>query len=151
MRARVASQIPELRTYFQSGGLVDAVLNQGAPAPIDVQVSGMDLKADDRIAQDLARQFRTIPGISDVYIPQDMDYPALQVNVNRARASELGLSPQEVVDNLITALTSNAMIAPAIGWIPKSGNNYFVTVQYPENQVHSIEDLKAMPLRGARI
>ena len=82
VRARIASQIPDLRTYFQSGGLVDAVLNQGAPAPIDVQVSGMDLNGDDRIAQNLASQFRAIPGISDVYIPQDMDYPALQVNVN---------------------------------------------------------------------
>jgi HAE1 family hydrophobic/amphiphilic exporter-1 len=148
VRARIASQIPEMRTYFQSGGLVDAVLNQGAPAPIDVQVSGMDLNADDRIAQDLARQFRTIPGISDVYIPQDMDYPALQVNVNRARANELGLNPQEVVDNLITSLTSNAMIAPGYWVDPNSGNNYFVTVQYPENQLHSVQDLKAMPLRG---
>jgi hydrophobic/amphiphilic exporter-1 (mainly G- bacteria), HAE1 family len=148
VRARVTSQIPDLRTYFQSGGLVDAVLNQGAPAPIDVQVSGADLDADGRIAQDLARQFRAIPGISDVYVPQDMDYPALQVNVNRARASELGLSPQEVIDNLITSLTSDAMIAPGYWVDPKSGNNYFVTVQYPENQVRSIQDLKAMPLRG---
>jgi multidrug efflux pump subunit AcrB len=148
VRARIASQMPELRTYFQSGGLVDAVLNQGAPAPIDVQVSGLDLAADDRVAQELARQFRAIPGISDVYIPQDMDYPALQVNVNRARASELGLNPQEVIDNLITSLTSNAMIAPGYWVDPKSGNNYFVTVQYPENQLHSVEDLKAMPLRG---
>ena len=149
VRARIASEIPEMRTYFQSGGLVDAVLNQGAPAPIDVQVSGMDLDGDNRIAQDLARQFRSIPGISDVYIPQDMDYPALQVNVNRARASELGLNPQEVLDNLITSLTSNAMIAPGYWVDPRSGNNYFVTVQYPENQVRSLEDLKAMPLRGA--
>ena len=148
VRARIASQIPEMRTYFQSGGLVDAVLNQGAPAPIDVQVSGMDPNADDRVAQDLARRFRAIPGISDVYIPQDMDYPALQVNVNRARANELGLNPQEVVDNLITSLTSNAMIAPGYWVDPRSGNNYFVTVQYPENQLHSVEDLKAMPLRG---
>ncbi len=149
VRERLASQMPEMRTYFQSGGLVDAVLNQGAPAPIDVQVSGMDLDADNRIAQELARQFRAIPGISDVYIPQDMDYPALQVDVNRARASELGLSPKEVLDNLITSLTSNAMIAPGYWVDPRSGNNYFVTVQYPENQVRSLEDLKAMPLRGA--
>lgn len=151
VRARTTSQIPDLRTYFQSGGLVDAVLNQGAPAPIDVQVSGADLEADGRVAQDLARQFRAVPGISDVYVPQDMDYPALQVNVNRARASELGLSPQEVVDNLITSLTSDAMIAPGYWVDPRSGNNYFVTVQYPENQLHSIEDLKAMPLRGPNL
>ena len=151
VRKRVASEIPELRTYFQSGGLVDSVLNQGMPAPIDVQVSGSDLKADDELALDLSRQFKTLPGVSDVYIPQDMDYPALQVNVNRERASELGLSPKEVVGNLITALTSDAMIAPSYWVDPRTGNNYFVTVQYPENQVKTIEDLKTMPLRSPNL
>jgi hydrophobic/amphiphilic exporter-1 (mainly G- bacteria), HAE1 family len=151
VRRRIAAQLPQLRTYFQSGGLVDAVLNQGKPAPIDVQVSGMDLKTDDRIAQDLARQIRASKGVSDVYIPQDMDYPALEVNVNRDRAAELGLSPKEVIDNLITALTSDVMIAPSYWVDPKNGNNYFVTVQYPENQVKSIEDLKAMPLHSPNL
>lgn len=151
VRARVDRELPELRTYFQSGGLVDSVLNQGAPAPIDVQVSGADLQTDDRIAEDLARQFRGLAGVSDVYVPQDMDYPALQVNVNRERASELGLDPREVVDNLITSLTSDAMIAPSYWVDPKNGNNYFVTVQYPENQVKSLQDLKAMPLRAPNL
>jgi HAE1 family hydrophobic/amphiphilic exporter-1 len=151
VRRRIAIQLPQLRTYFQSGGLVDAVLNQGMPAPIDVQVSGMDLKTDDRIAQDLARQIRESKGVSDVYVPQDMDYPALEVNVNRDRAAELGLTPKEVIDNLITALTSNVMIAPSYWVDPKNGNNYFVTVQYPENQVKSLEDLKAMPLRAPNL
>ncbi len=151
VRRRIASDLPEVRTYFQSGGLVDAVLNQGKPAPIDVQVSGMDLKEADKIAQDLAGKFRTVPGVADVYIPQDMDYPALKVNVDRGRAAELGLNPKEVVDNLITALTSNAMIAPSYWVDPKSGNNYFVTVQYPENSVKSLEDLKTMPLRAPNL
>jgi len=151
VRRRIAAQLPQLRTYFQSGGLVDAVLNQGMPAPIDVQVSGMDLKTNDRIAQDLARQIRAAKGVSDVYIPQDMDYPALQVNVNRDRAAELGLSPKEVIDNLITALTSDVMIAPSYWVDPKNGNSYFVTVQYPENQVKSMQDLKAMPLRAPNL
>jgi multidrug efflux pump subunit AcrB len=148
VRRRVASELPELRTYFQSGGLVDSVLNQGMPAPIDVQVSGNDLDADDKVALDLQNKFKTLPGVSDVYIPQDMDYPALQVNVNRVRTAELGLNPQEVIDNLITSLTSNAMIAPSYWVDPSSGNNYMVTVQYPENQVGSLQDLKAMPLRA---
>jgi multidrug efflux pump subunit AcrB len=148
VRKRVARELPELRTYFQSGGLVDSVLNQGMPAPIDVQVSGNDLQAANRVALDLQDKFRTLPGVSDVYVPQDMDYPALQVNVDRDRASELGLNPQEVIDNLITSLTSDAMIAPSYWVDPKSGNNYFVTVQYPENQVKSLEDLKTMPLRA---
>jgi HAE1 family hydrophobic/amphiphilic exporter-1 len=151
VRERIAREIPELRTFFQSGGLVESVLNQGKPAPIDVQVSGMDLRKDDQVAQELARQIRALPDVSDVYIPQDMDYPSLQVNVNRARASQLGLTPKEVIDNLITALTSDVMIAPSYWVDPKTGNNYFVSVQYPENQVKSVEDLKAMPLRAPNL
>src|SRR5579872_6145802 len=151
VRARIARQLPELRIYFQSGGLVDAVLNQGAPAPIDVQVSGSNMEAANSVAQELAAKIKARPGIADVYIPQDLDYPALQVNVNRARASQLGLSPKEVIDNLITSLTSDAMIAPSYWVDPKTGNNYFVTVQYPEGQIKSLEDLKTMPLRAADI
>ncbi len=151
VRDEVAKELPQLRTYFQSGGLVDAVLNQGAPAPIDVQVSGSNLKEANRIAQELAGKIKSLPGISDVYIPQDLDYPALEINVNRARASELGLNPKEVIDNLITSLTSDAMIAPSYWVDPKTGNNYFVTVQYPENQVKSLEDLKTMPLHAPNL
>jgi hydrophobic/amphiphilic exporter-1 (mainly G- bacteria), HAE1 family len=151
VRDQLAKELPQLRTYFQSGGLVDAVLNQGMPAPIDVQVSGMDLKANDAIAQNLAREIQRVPGVSDVYIPQDMDYPALQLTVNRERASQLGLSPKEIVDNVITSLTSDVMIAPSYWVDPKTGNNYFVSVQYPENRVKSIEDLKAMPLHSPNL
>jgi len=148
VRARVAAELPQLRTYFQSGGLVDSVLNQGMPAPIDVQVSGMDLRKTAGIAQDLARQIKALKGVSDVYVPQDMDYPALRVNVDRTRASELGLTPKEVISNVITSLTSDVMIAPSYWVDPKTGNNYFVTVQYPENEVKSIADLKSMPMRA---
>ncbi len=148
VRRRVRNELPELRIYVQSGGLVDSVLNQGMPAPIDVQVSGMDLHRCDEIAQDLARQIKQVGGVSDVYIPQDMDYPALQVNVDRVRAAELGLNPKEVISNLITALTSDVMIAPSYWVDPRNGNNYFVTVQYPENRVKSIQDLESMPLHA---
>src|SRR5579862_8917369 len=150
VRQRIDTQLPELRTYFQSGGLVDSVLNQGMPAPIDVQVSGMDLRTSAGIAQDLARQIKALPDVSDVYVPQDMDYPALQINVDRVRASELGLTPKEVISNVITSFTSDVMIAPSYWVDPKNGNNYFVSVQYPENQVKSIEDLKNMPLRASQ-
>jgi HAE1 family hydrophobic/amphiphilic exporter-1 len=151
VRNQIANKMPQLRTYFQSGGLVDSVLNQGMPAPIDVQVSGSDLKAANSVALALAAKFEALPNAPEVYVPQDMDYPSLELNVNRERASELGLDPKEIVDNLITALTSDAMIAPSYWVDPRSGNNYFVTVQYPENQVRSLEDLKAMPLRSPNL
>lgn len=148
VRDAVENQLPQLRTFFQSGGLVDSVLNQGVAAPIDVQVSGTDLHADDRVAINLERKFRGIHGISDVYIPQDMDYPTLEVNLNRERASELGLNPREVVDNIITSLTSDVMIAPNYWIDPKTGNDYFLAVQYPDNATKSIQDLETMPLRA---
>jgi multidrug efflux pump subunit AcrB len=80
-----------------------------------------------------------------------VDYPALRVTVDRTRAAELGLNEKEVVSNLITALTSNQMIAPSIWIDPKSGNNYFLTVMYKEGQIQSLEDLKAIPLHGANV
>ncbi|HVB86169.1 MAG TPA: efflux RND transporter permease subunit [Candidatus Dormibacteraeota bacterium] len=148
VRAAIADQLPQLRTFFQSGGLVDSVLNQGAAAPIDVQISGMHLHADDRVALELERKFRTINGVSDVYIPQDMDYPTLAVNLNRDRVSELGMNLREVVDNMITALTSDTMIAPNYWIDPKTGNDHFLAVQYPDNTVKTIQDLDTMPLRS---
>src|SRR6202042_3609614 len=87
----------------------------------------------------------------DIYIPQDLDYPALEMDIDRTRALELGLSQQEVVDNVITALTSNTMIAPSFWIDPKTGNDYMLTVQYPETQIQSFGDLRAIPIHGDHI
>ena len=139
---------PELTAFFQSGGIVDAVLNSGVPAPIDVQVAGSNIKAAYRTAVNLQREIKKIANVADAYIPQDIDYPALQLNVDRARAAELGLTQKEVVDNVVTAMTSNMMIAPSYWIDPKNGNNYMLTVQYPEQQIKSLADLRSIPLRG---
>ena len=150
VRARLAKDMPQLSTFFQSGGLVDAVLNLGLPAPIDLQISGANQAGALRVATRLAEQIRAIPGVSDVYIPQDLDYPAIRLDVDRTRASQLGLTQREVTSNIITSLVSNQMIAPSFWVDPKSGNDYLLTVQYPEAQIRSLMDLKAIPLRSAR-
>src|SRR5216683_64564 len=149
VKKRVASDLPELSVYFQSGGLVDAVLNLGLPAPIDVQVAGSNMERSYAAALKLAASIRRIPGVADVFIPQDIDYPALQLDVDRTRASEMGLDQREVVNNVITALTSNQLIAPSFWIDPKTGNDYMLTVQYPERQVKAMSDLKAIPVRAA--
>jgi multidrug efflux pump subunit AcrB len=151
VKHKVAREMPELQLFFSSGSLVDGVLNMGAPAPIDIRVSGKDLKGDFALAQRISAQVRGIKGVADVYIPQDVDYPALRLTVDRTRASELGLTEKEVVSNVITALTSNQMIAPGIWVDPNNGNNYFLTVMYKEGQVQSLDDLKAIPLHGPNI
>jgi hydrophobic/amphiphilic exporter-1 (mainly G- bacteria), HAE1 family len=151
VRERLRKKLPQVTAYFQTGGLVDAILNQGMPAPLDIQVSGMDMKRAHEIATQIASQVRALPGVSDVLVPQDVDYPALRIDIDRERASELGLSAKELVDSLITALTSNGMIAPSYWIDPKTGNNYLLTVQYPEKLIRSIPDLGAMPLRAPHL
>ena len=134
VRRKMANDLPELSAYFQAGGLVDSVVNQGLPAPIDIQVSDNDLKEGYGIARGMALQLKGSKLVSDVLIPQDIDYPGLELNIDSEQASLLGLSPKNVVDNVITALTSDGMIAPSYWIDPKTGNNYMLTVQYFNKQ-----------------
>jgi len=153
VRDKLSEDLPELNTYFQAGGLVDSVINLGLPAPIDVQVRGNDLNGAYEMATDIARQIRSQKGVSSVLIPQDLLYPGLELNIDRERASLIGLAPKQVVDNVITALTSNGMIEPSYWIDPKTGNNYMLTVQYSDKQIQnmSMEDFKQIPLRAASI
>ncbi len=148
VRRKAAAEMPHLRTYFQPGGLVDSVLNLGLPAPIDIQVSGSNMVANHRFAGEVAERVSKLAGVRDLYIPQDVDYPALRLNIDRLHAAGMGLTQREVIQNVITALTSNQMIAPSYWVDPKSGNDYMLTVQYPEGTIKSMFDLQNIPLRG---
>jgi len=151
VREEMAAKFPDVRTFFQTGSMQDAILNQGQPAPIDVQVNTRDLGLTYSTAQDLARRIRQLPDVGQVYIPQDMNYPSIRMDIDRVHAGELGLSQKDVVDNVITALNSNIMIAPNY-WVDyKTGNDYFLSVQYAEQgkqAIHSLVDLKQIPLRA---
>jgi hydrophobic/amphiphilic exporter-1 (mainly G- bacteria), HAE1 family len=151
VRKKLARDMPTLSTYFQAGGLVDSVINQGLPAPIDVQVSGNDLNESFQIATQIAAKIKGLKNVSDVLIPQNLRYPGLELTIDRQRASLIGLSPKEVVDNVITALTSNGMIAPSYWIDPKTGNNYMLTVQYSDNKIGNMtmDDFKQIPLHAA--
>ena len=151
VKEALAQQLPNIRPFIQSGSMVDAILNMGMPAPIDVQVISSDLSLDYHIAQELAGRIRQVPGVGNVYIPQDMNYPSLRLDVDRVHAAELGLTQKDVVDNVITALNSNYMIAPNYWVDRKSGNDYYLTVQYFEHgrpAIHSVNDLGLIPLRA---
>jgi multidrug efflux pump subunit AcrB len=152
VRQRISQQMPELSTYFQAGGLVDSVINQGLPAPIDIQVSSNDMRSAFELATSLSQKIKAMPNVSGVYIPQDLNYPGLALNIDRERANLIGLSAKNVVDNVITALTSDGMIAPSYWIDPKTGNNYMVTVQYSKHAINhmSMEDFQSIPLRGTR-
>src|SRR5271170_4936409 len=147
-REKLTADFPDVQTYFQAGGLVDSVVNQGKPAPIDIQIGGNDLQQAFDIAQSTAAKLKKLGSVNDVLIPQDLDYPGLELNINREQAGLLGISPQNVVDNVITALTSNGQIAPSYWIDPKTGNNYMLTVQYPLKQIQTMTDFRQIPLRS---
>jgi multidrug efflux pump subunit AcrB len=148
IKTQLTSEMPQITPFFSTGSLVDAVVSMGAPAPIDVQIVGSNLDIDNRIAQDIAAKLRLSPRLADVFMPQDLDYPSLRINVNRLHAAKLGLTEREVLTNVITSLTSNQMIAPNLWIDPRNGNNYFLTVQYPEAQIRSVQDLRSIPLHA---
>lgn len=150
VRQRLDSDLPDLSTFFQTGGIVDSIVNQGMPAPIDIQVTGNNQHAAFDVATEMAQRLRGLSDVSDVLIPQDLNYPGIELDVRREMAARLGLTARDVIDNVVTALTSNGMIAPGYWIDPRSGNNYFLTVQYTPKQIRmmSLEDFKQIPLHA---
>ena len=94
VQSRISREMPELSTYYQAGGLVDGVINQGLPAPIDIQIKSQDMDKSYALATQLAAKIKAMPNVSNVYIPQSVDYPGLALNIDRERASLVGLSRQ---------------------------------------------------------
>ncbi len=146
LKRRLPREVPEVTAFFSSGSIIDAVLNFGLPAPIDIQVSGPDYQPLFEVAHRIAHEVKALPEISQTFIPQEADYPTLDVEVDRVRAARLGLTEKDVVTNIITALTSNQMINPSI-WIDRTtGNDYFLSAQYREQAIDSIETLEDIPV-----
>ena len=152
VQRKLSREMPELSTYFQAGGLVDSVINQGLPAPIDIQIGSNNMDGAYALASSLATKIKAMPNVSGVYIPQSLDYPGIQLNIDREKASLIGLSAKDVVDNVITAMTSDGMVAPSYWIDPKTGNNYMVTVQYENRFLNhmTMQDFESIPLRGVR-
>ena len=151
VQRRLSREMPELSTYFQAGGLVDGVINQGLPAPIDIQIKSQDMDNLMRWPGSLQRRFNPCRRERSLYPPKH------QLSRHRAEHRSRTGEPDRafgkgVVDDVITALTSDGMVAPSYWIDPRSGNNYMVTVQYANRWIDnmSMEDLKSIPLRGAR-
>ena len=150
VQRKLAEDLPQVSTFFLTGGLVSSTVNQGMPAPIDIQITANNQQAAHDIAEEMAQKLRQNKRVGELLIPQDLDYPGIQLNVKREMTARLGMTAADVVDSVITALSSNSMIAPNYWIDPHSGNNYFLTVQYTTKQIGnmSLEDFKQLPLHA---
>jgi len=139
-------RFPNVGTYFQAADIVGQVLNFGLPAMIDAQISGNDLQSDYRIASRLESAMALIPGIADLRIAEPLDYPAFKVEVDRAKALQLGITEQQVASAMLTALSGNTLIQPSFWLDPKIGVNYDVISEAPEHFINSVRALANIPL-----
>jgi HAE1 family hydrophobic/amphiphilic exporter-1 len=149
LKATLPARIPEIRTFFSSGSIIDSVLNFGLAAPIDIQVSGRHYAELFDLSRKVDARVKGLPQVAGTFIPEESNYPTLKINVDRVKAARLGLNQRDVVTNVITALTSNQMIAPSIWIDPKSGNDYFLTAQYSEDKIDSLDTLRDIPVRSS--
>ncbi|HYW41376.1 MAG TPA: efflux RND transporter permease subunit [Bryobacteraceae bacterium] len=146
LRKRLHERFPDLVIFFEAANITNQILNFGLPAPIDVQVVGRNAAGNYAIAQQLERQIARIPGAADVHIHQVVDYPEIQVNVDRAKAGQVGLTQRDVAGSLLISLTGSGQIAPTqwLDW--NTGVSYFVTVQTPQYRLDSMDALLRTPI-----
>src|SRR5579875_1050150 len=146
IREELARRFPNVTTYFQAADIVSQVLNFGLSAAIDAQISGNDLRTDYAIAVRLKHAMARIPGIVDLRIAEPLDYPALKVDVDRAKALAFGITEQEVASSLLTSLSGNSLIQPTFWLDPQNGVNYTVISQTPQERIDSVAALANTPL-----
>jgi len=146
IRAMLARDFPGSSAYFQPADIVSQVLNFGLSAPIDVQVEHPDLQLAYGYARKLRDGIATVAGTADAHIVQVIDYPALQIDVDRQRAAQSGISERDVANNLLVSLSSSGLVAPSFFLNPKNNVNYFVVVKTPLPKLASVDRVMATPL-----
>ena len=146
LRERLHQDYPREQFLFVSGGIVNMALNEGVPVPIDIQVSAGTIEKCREKAEEVVRAVREIPGAVDVQIAQSLDYPQLDIQVDRTRAKYLGLDQEEVAQTILTALGSSVGYSPTIWIDPATGIDFFMGVQYESNELQSLEDIHNIPL-----
>jgi multidrug efflux pump subunit AcrB len=149
LREVLPAAFPESIFYFQAADMVTQILNFGLPAQIDVRTVGYDRMANLRVAKELQRRVAAIPGIADAHLQQEVDAPAFMADIDRARATQLGLNAQSIANNLNTSLSSSEQVSPNFWTDPASGIPYYITVQTPEYQVSSLGQLANTPVSTA--
>jgi multidrug efflux pump subunit AcrB len=146
LRQRLAQHYPGVTFSFLPADIVGQILNFGAPAPIDVQVSGNNIAANAKIANELYGQLKHVPGLVDLRLQQALNLPQINVNVDRTRASLVGLTQQDVASNLLTALAGSSQVSPTYWVDPKTGISYTIATQAPQYRLDTLQGLKTLPI-----
>lgn len=149
LRKRLREKFPGVEFAFDTGGMLTAALNFGLPSPINIQVAGSRLETSYEIAEAIVKEVKKVQGTADVRIAQRLDYPAIDIEVDRVKAAHLGISQEDIVKNIVTALNSSISFNPGF-WIDHlSGNHYFIGAQYFEEDIRSLQTLETIPITSS--
>jgi len=148
LRPKLRREFPGIEFAFETGGMLTAALNFGLPSPINIQIEGNKLEVASELAKRVAVLCEEVPGAADVRIQQKLDYPQISLEVDRVRAAYCGLTQEEVVKNVVTALNSSINFSPSFWIDQKNGNHYFIGAQYPEASIESMSTLEHIPVGG---
>jgi multidrug efflux pump subunit AcrB len=146
LRAELPGRFPGIEFFFQPADIVTQILNFGLPAAIDVQFVGANLAENFAAAARLQTAVRQIPGAVDVHIQQRMDEPGLQVDIDRSRAQQVGMSAADVAQNLLLTLSGSFQTAPSFWLNPKNGIVYNLAAQSPQYRIDSVDSLLSTPV-----
>jgi multidrug efflux pump subunit AcrB len=146
LRKRLHQVFPNVGIFFEAANITNQILNFGLPAPIDVQVLGRSTAANYQIAQNLRDKITRVPGVADVHIHQVVDWPVIEVNVDRDKAGQVGLTQKDVSNSLLVSLASSGQVAPTqwLDW--KTGVSYSVAVQTPQFRMNTMDALMRTPI-----
>ena len=146
LRSELPKRFPGIEFFFQPADIVTQILNFGLPAAIDVQFTGNDVAANASLAAALNRQIQHIPGAVDSHVHQRNDLPAINLEMDRSRLQQVGLSATNVGQNVLVALSGSSQVAPAFWLNPQNGIVYNIAVQTPQYSIDSLDSLLATPV-----
>jgi multidrug efflux pump subunit AcrB len=148
LREKLPFVFPGISFSFLPADIVSQILNFGLPSPVDIQIIGNNQKGNRQYAESILAKLNHVSGIADLHIQQSLDYPVLHVDVDRARAQDLGLTEANIASNLLISLSGSFQNSPNFWLNPLNGVSYPVISQVPQSQLNSIESLKSLPINA---
>src|SRR4029078_13580550 len=149
LRQELPARFPHLTFFFQPADIVSQILNFGLPAPIDIQIAGLNRQANYEMATEIAGKIRQIHGVQAVQLHQVMNVPKLHIDVDQTRARELGFTQQDVANSLLVSPAASGQVQPHYWVDPAMGISYLVETRTPTYKPDSVDSINGLPLDSA--
>ncbi len=149
LRRVLPREFPGVTFYFLPADMVTQIINFGLPAPIDIQIDGADMPGNRRVAEQMLKELRRVPGLVDLRIQQPFDYPKFDVVVDRTKAGQGGFTERDLANSLLVSLSGSFQTTPTFFLNWQNGVNYNLATQTPQYRIQSLSDIENIPITAA--